>query len=297
MIASTATELTEAPPLRGPAAILRGTARGLEIVVDATASRDAIQTAIDDRLAEAPTFFRGSDVRVRVTDGRLPLGALAALDDIAGRYDLRIVEIGTARSPRLALVETTGTDAVPEPHEPRFAAGSAAFDDEVTLDRQSTPAELAAFDLLAEPIAPLLAGTFPPRLPAPSELAPDPPIVADEQLIKVIIGPVRSGIVLEHAGHVIVFGDVNPGAEVRAIGNIIVLGRLRGTAHAGIGGDDAFILSLRLEPQQLRIGRRVTRAGEGEQPGTEPEIAHVLNDKITVERYTGKLPRNLAANL
>ncbi len=286
MIASTASELSEAPAPPGPAAILRGTARGLEIVVDAGASRDAIRAAIDDRLAEAPTFFRGSDVRVRVTDGALPIGVLAALDDIAGRYDLRVVEIGPVK-PKLMVVE----DAVPEP---QLAAGSApAFEDEVTIDRQFTPAELAAFEVDAEPIGALLAATIPARLPTAVEDAP----AVDDQIVKVVVGPVRSGVILEHAGHVIVFGDVNPGAEVRAIGNIVVLGRLRGTAHAGIGGDDAFILSLRLEPQQLRIGRRVTRAGEGERPGTEPELAHIVNDQITVERYTGKLPRNLAAGI
>jgi septum site-determining protein MinC len=104
-------------------------------------------------------------------------------------------------------------------------------------------------------------------------------------------------VILEHFGNLIVFGDVNPGAEVRAEGSIVVLGRLRGTAHAGIGRDDAFILSLRLEPQQLRIGRRVTRAGEGETPGSEPEIAFVANETITVERYTGKLPQRLAVSI
>jgi len=50
-----------------------------------------------------------------------------------------------------------------------------------------------------------------------------------------VVGPVRSGVVLEHTGHLIVVGDVNPGAEIRAEGNIVVLGRLRGIAHAAIG--------------------------------------------------------------
>jgi septum site-determining protein MinC len=112
---------------------------------------------------------------------------------------------------------------------------------------------------------------------------------------------VRSGVILDHAGHVIVFGDVNPGAEVRATGNIVVLGRLRGTAHAGIGQDVGFILALRLEPQQLRIGRQVARAADSDTPGTEPEIAYGTPDgnniSIIVERYTGKLPRNLATSI
>jgi septum site-determining protein MinC len=89
---------------------------------------------------------------------------------------------------------------------------------------------------------------------------------------------------------------VNPGAEVRATGNIVVLGRLRGTAHAGIGQELGFILALRLEPQQLRIGRKVARSGE-DFHAVEPEIAFLTDDKIVVERYQGKLPRNLASSI
>ena len=94
----------------------------------------------------------------------------------------------------------------------------------------------------------------------------------------------------------VLFGDVNPGAEIRATGNIVVLGRLRGTAHAGIGQDVGFILALRLEPQQLRIGRKVARSGE-DMRAVEPEIAFLTDDKIVVERYQGKLPRNLASSI
>ncbi len=113
---------------------------------------------------------------------------------------------------------------------------------------------------------------------------------------RLFVGPVRSGVILDHRGHLIVFGDVNPGAEVRAEGNIIVLGRLRGTAHAGIGATAGFIVALRLEPQQLRICRTVARASDGE-TATVPEIAYLTDDSIVVERYQGRLPRGLADTL
>jgi septum site-determining protein MinC len=108
---------------------------------------------------------------------------------------------------------------------------------------------------------------------------------------------VRSGVILEHTGHVIVFGDVNPGAEVRAEGNIIVLGRLRGTAHAGIGQDCGFILALQLQPQQLRISRQVARAADSDSTAPLTEIAYVSGGQIVVERYTGKLPASLATSI
>ena len=104
-------------------------------------------------------------------------------------------------------------------------------------------------------------------------------------------------MILDHVGHVVVFGDVNPGAEVRATGNIVVLGRLRGTAHAGIGAPMGFILALRLEPQQLRIGRQVARAGDSDTPDHDAEIAYATGEQIVVEHYQGRLPKNLAASL
>jgi hypothetical protein len=41
----------------------------------------------------------------------------------------------------------------------------------------------------------------------------------------------------------------------------------------------------------------VARAADADTPGTEPEIAYATGDRIVVERYLGKLPRNLATSL
>ena len=304
----------------GPAAILRGTARGLEINVDATASILAIMAAITKRLDEAPGFFRGSDVRIRVEDGPLPVGCLAKLDELALTYELRIVEVTAQKRAKTG----TDVDAVPIPET--MAAGSAPsrgdFEDESPTNSgaklvaipPATPLEPAALsaDLLEaivdqEPASRAeVAGpeTFDEptqtAVAAPLQLAsvPDAELVTQTPGTRIVIGPVRSGVILDHTGHIVIFGDINPGAEVRAAGNIVVLGRLRGTAHAGIGQDVGFILALRLEPQQLRIGRQVARAAENDKPGTEPEIAYGTGDKsIIVERYQGKLPRNLATSI
>ena len=50
------------------------------------------------RLDEAPGFFRGSDVRIRVEDGPLAPGCLARLDEIAVMFELRIVEVAAAEA-------------------------------------------------------------------------------------------------------------------------------------------------------------------------------------------------------
>ncbi|HEU0030719.1 MAG TPA: septum site-determining protein MinC [Kofleriaceae bacterium] len=268
-----------------PAAILRGSARGLEIVVDSCAGTPAIAAAVTRRLAEAPGFFRGSDVRIRVEDGPLPAGCLAKLDAIVSELEMRIVEVGAAKKPDLSA-PTHASGGVPSID---LAAGSAAA---------SAPAPSSSIAAL-EPSAPTIeiihaeATPSAPVAAAPAEVIP----VVEAPSTRTVLGPVRSGVILEHRGNVVIFGDVNPGAEVRAEGNIVVLGRLRGTAHAGIGRDNAFILALRLEPQQLRISRSVARASETDKPGSVPEIAHITGGAITVENYSGRLPRNLAESI
>jgi septum site-determining protein MinC len=252
--------------LLGPPAILRGTARGLEVVVNARAEVEAIADAIETRLAEAPAFFRGSDARIRVEDGPLAPGCLARLDELAQRFELRIVEVAAARAER---------DAIPSAD---LATGTAPVKPELEAQPEPEP----------EPVSARMAA------PAPvAEAAPEAPAPGT----RLLVGPVRSGVILEHVGPLVIFGDVNPGAEVRATGDIVVLGRLRGTAHAGIGRDTGFILALRLEPQQLRIGRKVARATDSDTPASDAEIAYLTGDGIVVERYQGKLPRNLAAGI
>jgi septum site-determining protein MinC len=300
--------------LSSSAALLRGTSRGLEIVLQARASADAMVAALATRLDEAPAFFRGSDVRVAVEDGPLPAGCLARIDELAVRFGLRIIEVAALR-PKLRE-----RDGVPMPN---LAAGSAPSPASDFEEESPTHSGIAA----AAPLPPVLAATQasqpvvlaeselttavaldepaelsfeePTQTAIPLQLAPSPEVELETlgDGPRLVIGPVRSGVILEHVGHVIVFGDVNPGAELRASGNIVVLGRMRGTAHAGIGQDVGFILALRLEPQQLRIGRMVARAADSDTPPTEAEIAHVTGEQIVVERYTGKLPRNLATSL
>ena len=300
-----------------PAAVLRGTSKGLEIHVDGHASADAIAAAVVKRLDEAPGFFRGSDVRIKVEDGPLAPGTLGKLDEIAEMFELRIVEVGAVKKPALVASPAAEIDAVPQPD--RLAAGSVPApvpvlaaplppaDDEPTLlvvpvveaapvVTPAEPVQLAPADV-AELVSLVAAPNLAAPQAAPTQAAApelEEPVATGPRLV---VGPVRSGVILEHQGHLIVFGDVNPGAEIRATGNIVVLGRLRGTAHAGIGQDVGFILALRLEPQQLRVGRKVARAADSDTPGTEAEIASCTGDAIVVERYLGKLPKNLATSL
>jgi septum site-determining protein MinC len=120
--------------------------------------------------------------------------------------------------------------------------------------------------------------TVPVAQPKPEK--PDP-----RQETRYIRGTVRSGMVVDSKGNLVVVGDVNAGSELRAGGDIIVMGTLRGVAHAGFGGyHDAQILAINLRPTQLRIGDLIARAPDGNQPPLSkfPEKAVVENGEIHV---------------
>jgi len=96
----------------------------------------------------------------------------------------------------------------------------------------------------------------------------------------------RSGQKVEHSGDVLILGDVNKDAEVVAVGNIIIMGTLRGIAIAGaLGDEDAVVVALKMEPQQIRIGKKIAISEESERvsPGY-PEVAKVEDGMIVLEK-------------
>lgn len=287
-------ELVAEGPAR-PAAVLKGGTKGLEFLVDGRAKVDAIATALCTRLAEAPTFFRGNSVRIRVEDGPLAPGVLARIDDIATRFELRIIEVGAAKTGKEGGKDSKDAKAEAEAvDQPALATGSTATAvAAVAAEPVAAVSEGAAAAAPAAASAPPVTASPQPAAKAVAEEV-EAAVAGHDGDTRIVVGPVRSGVILEHRGNLVILGDVNPGAEVRAERNIIVLGRLKGIAHAGIGRTYGFILALKLEPQQLRIARQVARAGDADGPVTAAEIAYVTSNKIVVERYAGKLPLGLA---
>lgn len=100
-------------------------------------------------------------------------------------------------------------------------------------------------------------------------------------------GTLRSGQVLESETSIVILGDVNPGSKVIAVGNIVVLGALKGTAWAGITGNDkAFVVALEMNPVQIRIGDVIARSTDKKQKvkrTTEPQIAFVEEGNIYID--------------
>lgn len=282
---------------------LRGTTRGLEILITGTPSTASLSERLTELLAEAPSFFAGSDARV-VFEHALPPGALGSLEEVAARFELRLVEVTplilkrrrtevprTLRPEELALVdlaEGTGRtgaiadEAPPWSDSPPPAAPPTAIPPPAAAPAPATPTASAPIAIASSASAPMSAAEI------AEAMAPG---------ARLVIGPVRSGMIVDHPGHLVVLGDVNPGAEIRAEGSIIVLGRLRGVAHAAIGHDCGFIVALSLQPQQLRIARMAARAADADRPSDGAEIAYAAGETIVVERFLGRLPSGLAASM
>ncbi|MGB3495690.1 MAG: septum site-determining protein MinC [Elainellaceae cyanobacterium] len=96
---------------------------------------------------------------------------------------------------------------------------------------------------------------------------------------------VRSGVEIRHPGTVIVLGDVNPGGAIIADGDVIIWGVLRGVAQAGAAGDaSCLIMSLRMEPTQIRIGDAVARSPETPPVEFYPEVAYATDQGIRITK-------------
>ncbi len=117
-----------------------------------------------------------------------------------------------------------------------------------------------------------------------AESKPDTPPLAEPLYLE---KTVRSGEEIRHPGHVILLGDLNPGGIVVANGDILVWGRLRGIAHAGaLGNRDCLIMSLQMEPTQLRIADAVARAPEKSPLQFYPEVAYITSQGIRIARVS-----------
>jgi septum site-determining protein MinC len=131
----------------------------------------------------------------------------------------------------------------------------------------------------------------PPPVPHPASQAAESQ--REESKAILVRRTLRSGQALRHSGHIVLIGDVNPGAEITAGGDVVVWGRLRGTVHAGAGGDDsAVVCALVLAPTQLRIGQHIARSPGGEPgqgveypQGIVPEMAFVQDGQIVAEPW------------
>ncbi len=124
------------------------------------------------------------------------------------------------------------------------------------------------------------------------------PLVVKAKEPYVYKGTVRSGMVIEHDGDVVILGDVNPGAQVIASGDIYVMGHLRGSTHAGATGNHkAVIAACYFSPIQIRIAHVLSRGPDVKASAAEMEFAYLNGEQMAIEQlaYLGQHRAHVAS--
>ena len=232
---------------------IKGTRNGLLLTLEPETPFSDLLTALSERLAEAPGFFRGASLALDTTRRSLERGERTQLEALLSYYSMSVAaqEAPVVAPPAPSETQESG----------RRASGKLP---------EAPPAQES--DLQAQN-----------GLPAPREV--------DDTLF--LRRTVRSGQAIHHASNVVVLGDVNPGAEIVAGGDIVVWGVLRGMVHAGYpDNEQALVCSLLLAPVQLRIAHLLSRPPEGYEAQPRPEVAAIRNGQIVVEAWVnGRPPR------
>jgi len=246
----------EKQPVQGHIAI-KGTREGLRLTLEPETPFGELLNALAERLAEAPSFFRGASLAVDTTQRRLRTSERTQLEALLAHYQMSIAS-ATAFSP----AQLQGLMAEQQPGLTQdFGAG------ETWLASASAAGTLTGDQ-----------GAHDTR-------------ESDDTLF--LRRTVRSGQAIHHHSNIVVLGDVNHGAEIISGKDIIIWGVLRGMVHAGYPDNEgAMVCSLLLAPVQLRIAHLLSRPPEGLDIQPRPEVATIRNGQIVVESWVnGRPPR------
>lgn len=262
-------------------------------VVLHSADLTRLSTALDQRMADAGSFFENEPVVIdasRVTDtidwpalltalrehNLPPIGVVAEGDNLAAATaaGLTPVELSTPMTRPAATVELAPANHVSTPVPGKPAAALAT----------DAPAAAAPTDKPAAPVQSEAA--TPPETAAPEPAAPEPAAPAPSTAL-VITKPLRSGqrVYARHTD-LVVIGMVSQGAEVIADGNVHVYGPLRGKAMAGARGDtSARIFTTQLDAELLAIAGvyRVVEAKLDSSLHNQPALVHLDGETLRVD--------------
>ncbi len=237
---------------------IRGTSEGVVVNIGA-GDWDSLVAELTARLEQAASFFKGGRVALYVGPRQLSRDEVEDLGALFQQHAMSLwAVVGNSEETRQVVI-------------------ALGLETELATPRPSGR---------PEPARP--SGTPQAQLPRLDEAGGEElPAEGGAVLVRRTL---RSGQTVRHTGHVVVIGDVNPGAEIIAGGDVVVWGRLRGTVHAGAGGDDdAVVCALVLAPTQLRIGSHIARSPGGERGRRIlPEVASLQGDQIVAKPWGEK---------
>jgi len=230
--------------------LLRGRLGGLEVALSGRDLKEAL-AELEARLAEQPSFYRGSIATAAFGETLPSMEDLTRLRDVLAAAD---IILRTVRGCAAGLGELARAQALEFDQEPGRLSDSARS---LIADFAGARSDIAQRRKRGE--TSVRRAKFEPERQRAAELR----LVDAAPGTLYHAATLRGGQALHHAGNIVVVGDVNPGAELIAGGDIVVFGRLAGIAHAGAQGDDrARIYALDLAATQLRIAALIA-ADEG----------------------------------
>jgi septum site-determining protein MinC len=244
---------------------IKGTREGLTITLG-SGDTQQLYDDLSRHLKLQGAFFRGGIVALDVGARSMDVQHLCSFRDLLSQHTMTLRTVVTADPTTLGVADEMGLRAIgaEAPAEPEL--------------QPPAPAPVKP-----QPVA------RPPLSPGPA-LPPAAPIAQDNSRGLILKRRLRAGQIVRHSGSVVIIGDVNVGAEIIAGGDVVVWGKLRGTVHAGYPNDDsAMVCALDLAPLQLRLGGFIARPEEtaAERGSVYPEVGHVRDGAIVVERWTG----------
>jgi len=257
-------------------------------VVLHSADLDRLSAALDQRMADAGSFFENEPVVIDASRVDQPIDWPALLAALRGHNlpPIGVVAQGAnlqaAQAAGLTPVELSTPAARPAPTvetaPPNDLATPVPAVPAAALETGTAPAGEAAPEPAPEPAAEPAAAPAQADSPA----APAAPATA-----LVITKPLRSGqrVYARHTD-LVVIGMVSQGAEVIADGNVHVYGPLRGKAMAGARGDtSARIFTTQLDAELLAVAG-VYRVVEDKLDGSlhnQPALVHLDGETLRIE--------------
>src|SRR5579872_5860394 len=238
---------------------IKGTRNGLLLTLEPETPFHELLSALAERLAEAPSFFRGASLSVDTSQRKLRVSERVQLERLLAHYQMSVTPLELIPSALIAPKESTPEQLAPASPQPTASAAAIPAIEEISPSREGRESR-------------------------------DAREFTDTLFLR---RTVRSGQAIHHPSTVIVLGDVNPGAEIVAGGDILVWGVLRGMVHAGYpDNEQALVCALQLAPVQLRVARLLSRPPEGMDVQQLPEVATIRNGRIVVETWlNGRPPR------
>jgi septum site-determining protein MinC len=249
--------------------LLRGRRDGLEVTLSGRVLDEAL-AELEARLADQPSFYRGSSAVANFGDGEVRSEDVARLRAALARTGVTLRALAGSAPGLAALAESEALAF--ERHGPELSESARSL----VADFAGARGDIAQRRKRGE--ASVRRAKIEPKRPAPElRLVEAPPGTLYHS------ATLRGGQTLHHAGNIVVVGDVNPGAELVATGDILVFGRLAGIAHAGARGDEnARIYALDLAPTQLRIATHIAADERTKPRAAMPEAALVREGQIVV---------------